>query len=63
MKVMEDFYDSGIINAVTNETLICLIPKKKDSVKLRDFRPISLVTSLYKVGSKVLATRLKEMMG
>lgn len=30
MKVMENFYDTGIINAVTNETLICLIPKKKD---------------------------------
>ncbi|XP_021832888.1 uncharacterized protein LOC110772737 [Prunus avium] len=60
---MEDFYNSGIINAVTNETLICLILKKKDSVKLKDYRPKSLVTSLYKAVSKVPATRLKEVLG
>lgn len=30
MKVTENFYDTGIINVVTNETLICLIPKEKD---------------------------------
>lgn len=62
MKVIEDLYNSGIINVVTNEILICQIPKKKDSAKVRDFRPISLVTSLYKVVSKVLATRLREVL-
>ncbi|BFG29908.1 hypothetical protein CerSpe_161820 [Prunus speciosa] len=62
MKVMEDFYNSEIINAVTNEILICLIPKNNDSAKLRDFRPISLVTSAYKVVSKVLATRLGKVL-
>lgn len=32
-------------------------------MKLRDYRPISLVTSLYKIVVKVFATRLKEVMG
>ena len=63
MKVMQDFFQSGIVNGVTNETFICLIPKKANSVKVTDYRPISLVTSLYKVISKVLASRLREVLG
>ena len=63
LKVMEEFFEKGIINAVTNETFICLIPKKSDSLKVTDYRPISLVTSLYKIVAKVLASRLREVMG
>ncbi|KAM2902960.1 hypothetical protein COP2_002826 [Malus domestica] len=63
MKIMEEFYDIGIINAVTNETFICLIPKKLDSLKVTDYRPISLVTGLYKIMAKTLASRLKEVLG
>lgn len=63
LKVTEEFYYSGIINIVTNETFICLIPKKRECVKASDFGPISLVTSLYEVVSKVLASRLREVMG
>ena len=62
LKVMEEFFQNGIINAITNETYICLIPKKSDSTKLGDFRPISLVSSLYKIVSKVLAFRLREVL-
>lgn len=40
MKVFEEFYEGGIVNGITNETYICLIPEKQDSVKVRDFRPI-----------------------
>jgi len=63
LKVMEDFFHSGIVNGVTNETFICLIPKKANSVKVIDYRPISLVISLYKIISKVLASRLREVLG
>lgn len=59
---MEEFFQNGIINAVTNETYICLIPKTSDSTKVGDFRPISLVSSLYKIVSKVLAFRLREVL-
>ena len=31
MKVFEEFYRSGIINGISNETYICLIPKKLNS--------------------------------
>ena len=63
LKVMEEFFEAGIINAVTNETFICLIPKKSDSLKVTDYRPISLVTGLYKIVAKTLASRLREVMG
>lgn len=62
MSVMEDFYRSAIVNMSTNETYICLILIKSNSWKVKDFRPISLVTSLYKIISKVLANRLQSVL-
>ena len=35
---------------------------KVDSSKVKDFHPISLVTSLYNIISKVLLLRLKEVL-
>ena len=46
----------------TNKTYIALIPKKINSFKICDCRPISLVTSLYKIISKVLVFRLKNVL-
>ena len=40
-----------------------MIPKKKGVDDLKDFRPISLVGCLYKLLTKVLANRLKKVMG
>ena len=42
-----------------NTTFISLIPKKVDATNIRDFRPISLIGSIYKLLSKILANRLK----
>jgi hypothetical protein len=42
-----------------NTTFISLIPKKVDATNIRDFRPISLIGSIYKLLAKVLANRLK----
>ncbi|KAK9133053.1 hypothetical protein Scep_012581 [Stephania cephalantha] len=63
LKVFEDFYRNGVINGITNETLICLIPMKHQAHKLKEFRPISLVTCLYKVIAKVLPARLRKVIG
>ena len=62
VNVFAEFWNSGVVNIITNETLFCLIPKKVNSSKVKDFRPISLVTSLYKVITKVLSNRISSVM-
>ena len=57
-----EFAKDGIIYGVTNKTYICLIPKKANSSKVKDFRLISLVTSIYKIISKVLSNQLKGVL-
>lgn len=44
-----------------NDSFIALIPKKKGAVELKDYRPISLISSVYKTASKLLAKRLKPV--
>ena len=53
-----DFHKECIFEKSLNATFLCLIPKKLSAVNIRDFRLISLVGSLYKLLSKVLAHRL-----
>lgn len=42
-----------------NASFIALIPKKKDAMELRDYKPINLIGSIYKIAAKILAERLK----
>ncbi|XP_028112207.1 uncharacterized protein LOC114310430 [Camellia sinensis] len=58
MRVFGEFFESGEVNLCTNATFICLIRKNGKSVKIGDFRPIGLVTSLYKILAKVLFERI-----
>ena len=45
-----------------NASFIALIPKKKGAVELKDYRPISLIGSVYKLLAKILAERMKRVM-
>lgn len=45
-----------------NDTVIVLIPKKKDPESLRDFRLISLCIIIHKVVSKCLVNRLRQLL-
>ncbi|KAK2656145.1 hypothetical protein Ddye_009197 [Dipteronia dyeriana] len=46
-----------------NKTFVALIPKSTHPESMKDFRPISLVSSMYKILAKVLANHLKLVMG
>ena len=54
LAVFEEFFQHCKFEKSLNATFIALIPKKNDASKIRDFRPISLVGSVYKILSKVL---------
>ncbi|GKB12275.1 hypothetical protein Tco_0846198 [Tanacetum coccineum] len=46
-----------------NSSFIALIPKIPDTKMVKEFRPISLVGSLYKIIAKILANRLVMVLG
>ncbi|RVW92334.1 putative ribonuclease H protein [Vitis vinifera] len=62
MRVFLEFHTNGIINQNTNATFIALVPKKSQTFKISDFKPISLVTSLYKIIAKVLSGHLRKVL-
>ena len=63
MCFFKEFYENDKFVKSLNATFMVLIPKKARVEALRDFRPISLVGSLYKWLAKVLANRLKKVVG
>lgn len=63
MGFFAEFHSSDCFERSLNSTFIVLIPKKGGTDNLKDFRPISLVGSLYKILVKVLANRLKRVVG
>lgn len=42
-------------------SFLALIPKKDNSQALDEYMPISLINSLYRILTKILATRLKKV--
>jgi hypothetical protein len=59
MAVFSDFHARGKFEKSLNSTFISLIPKVPGATEFKDFRPISLVSGIYKIISKVLANRLR----
>ena len=57
-----DFLNSGIMLNEINYSHIVLIPNVKSPEKISDFRPISLCNVIYKIISKVMANRLKQIL-
>jgi len=56
------FQKSGCILKGCNASFIALVPKVKDPNTLDQFRPISLVGAIYKIITKVLSCRIKEVL-
>ena len=60
MEMFRDFHANETFIKSLKATFLVLIPKKGDA---KDFRPISLLGSLYKILAKVLANRLTKVVG
>jgi hypothetical protein len=63
MRFVSEFHRNDKLTKGLNSTFIALIPKVESPQRLNDFRPISLVGSLYKILAKILANRLREVIG
>ena len=61
-----DFFDyfhwQFMFERSLNASFLTLIPKKCNAVSIKDFRPINLVGSVYKLLSKVLANKLRAVL-
>lgn len=62
MKVFVEFHGHGKLVRGLNATFITLIPKTSEPSTLSDYRPISLIGSVYKLIAKVLAVRLQGVL-
>ena len=63
MRYVKHFERYGYFSRGSNSYFISLLPKVKDPTKLNEFRPISLIGSVYKIIAKALASRLKRVIG
>ncbi|TYJ96216.1 periodic tryptophan protein 1-like protein [Cucumis melo var. makuwa] len=59
--VFKEFFERGILNSSLVETFVSSIPKKETQIGLL-FRPISLITSVYKIFAKAFANRLRKVL-
>jgi hypothetical protein len=59
---VRNFFTDGTMLDGVNDTAIVLIPKVKNPITLKDFRPISLCNVIYKVVSKCLVNRLTPLL-
>ena len=61
MRFFREYHEQGRFVKLLNAMFLVLVAKKGGAKNLKDFRPISLVVSLYKLLAKVLFNRLKRM--
>ncbi|XP_024640624.1 uncharacterized protein [Medicago truncatula] len=61
VRFVTEFHRNGKLAKGINSTFIALIPKVASPQSLNEFRPISLVGSMYKILAKILANRLRQV--
>lgn len=62
ISAVKEFSREGKLLKQWNSTTLVLIPKTRNASKIGDFRPISCLNTLYKVISRLLTVRLKEVL-
>ena len=63
LAVFRELYTEGSIEKSINATFLTLILKKSNATEVRDFWPIALVSSIYKIVATVLANRFCMVLG
>ncbi|XP_026451975.1 uncharacterized protein LOC113352365 [Papaver somniferum] len=61
MNMLNDFRKYGSLDWRLNVSFITLIPKKEDTCTPEDFRPLSLISSAYKILSKIEAEKSRNI--
>ncbi|KAK4384411.1 hypothetical protein Sango_3063500 [Sesamum angolense] len=61
-KAIMDFFTTGRLLKQVNATVLTLIPKVRTPHSVADFRPISCCNVIYKVISKILVCRFREIL-
>ena len=57
------FWDRKEISRGCNSSFVTLLPKVADPIGLSEYRPISLISCYYKIIAKILAERIKLVIG
>lgn len=60
-EIVHNFWASAHLPKGCNTAYITLIPKVENPTSLKDYRPISMVGSIYKIIAKVMARRLQKV--
>ena len=62
MDFVEEFSQRGKLSKGLGASFILLVPKKTGDLGIKDYRPISLLGSPYKILTKVLAGRMQKIL-
>ncbi|XP_020211058.1 uncharacterized protein LOC109795906 [Cajanus cajan] len=60
---LHEFHANGKLVKGSNSSFVVLVPKTDNPQKVEEYRPISLIGCMYKVLAKVLANRMKKVIG
>lgn len=59
---IQSFFIKGFLPKGLNTMILVLIPKIDTTLVMKDYRPISCCNLIYKVISKIIANKLKEIL-